>query len=322
MRALWCSVLGLAACSQVTPVGSFRLPVPTSSTSVVLMTVLAKTTDTTLVLYDTEHQQVFGEGRGNLSGWDATIPYQFTVPAGNPLQLTLAEGVLQDIGSRPYKTVAIQALDVGVTSLNRVTLTAGTDQRTFVSTGGNIFTETAEPQPMPSETPGPLFALSSVAGVGLTIPDGFDTPTNWTDAISAYIPPDPMEPIACAAPLVSAIRSLGPVSVTVPAGTFQAMHVTEVIDACNQPSMAQVLVFQIDRWYAAGVGPVQMSYIDSLSNTHVYKLQSSVLTTHDSSWWPLDQGNSWTYQVLDPTGMPAMAPDTVTVTNVNVVTQP
>jgi hypothetical protein len=321
MRAWWWLPGALLACSTSQPVGSYRLPFPTSPTSVELVTVLARTNGDQLILFNTATDSVFATGTGNLSAWDTTVPYDFTVPAGDPMQLITADGVLQDAATRPYKTMGIPALDPSATSVTRVTLTSGTDQRVIVSSGDNLFEETAETQPSLSETPGPLFALGSVAGVGLTLPPNFDIPTQWSDAMSTYVPPSPTQALPCGAPLVAAIRSTGPVSVTVPAGQFQAIHVTEIITTCQQPNPPNLLVYEIDRWYAPGVGPVQMTYEDSNALTHTYELVAWQVSSGGTNDWPLAVGNSWTYEVLDPTGTAVSAPVTVAVSNVDVVSQ-
>ena len=322
MRCWWIGLLSLVACSQTTSLGSYRLPVPLSANSVELMTVLVKTSDVQLVLYDTEHDVVYATGHGQLSTASAIMPYDFTIPEGAPFRLVVSDGVLQDGTPRPYTSEAIASLSSGAKSLARITLSDGTGQRVIVSSGGNLFTEVAEPQPLLGMTPGPLFALNSVAGDGLVLPPGFDSVQQWHDAISTYIPPNPKNALPCAAGLVAAIHSASPASVTVPAGTFDAAHVTEVIDTCRQPSPPDLRVYQVDRWFAAGVGPVRMSYLDSNSGTHDYRLVSFHMTGSDKGFWPLEAGNSWTYEVVDPTGAEVGTPVTVTVANVAIVTQP
>lgn len=302
--------------------GSFRLPVPTSTKTVALKTILAETVDADLNLYDTVALQTFAVGHGDLSAGLDVIPYDFSVPSWAPLQLDVSSGVMQDTTPRPYKVVPIPALDPGAQSLTRVTLTDGKDSIVVVSSGGNLFTETAQPQPALTDNPSPLFALSSVAGTGLQLPAGFAGLSNWTDAISTYIPPDPTLPIACAAPIVAAIKTIPSVSVTVPAGKFQTTQVREIIDACQQANAPVLLVFEIDRWYAPGVGPVQLSYQDSNSLTHLYELVSDKIVQNDGSDWPLGQGNSWTYQTINGAGAAVGAPVQVSVSTVTTVTQP
>jgi hypothetical protein len=302
--------------------GSFRLPVPTSRTAVVLKTVLAKTVDADLVLYDASANTQYAVGHGNLSADLAIIPYDFTVPSWAPLQLDIDSGIMQDTTARPYKVVPLPALEPGAQSLRRIAVTDGHSSLVVVSSGGTLFTETAEEQPALTGNPSPLFALSSIAGTGLQLPAGFDAMSNWSDAISTYIPPDPSLPVACAAPFLSTMRATPGVSVTVPAGKFQTIAVREIIETCQQVNAPALQVFEIDRWYAQGIGPVQISYQDSNAVTHLFELVSDTIVHGDNSYWPLGQGDSWSYQTFDGTGAAVGAPVQVSVSAVTTVTQP
>jgi len=316
---LGCCLLALAACAQSQSVGSFRLPVPTSSTSVALMTVLAQQQDSNLVLFDTVTNSRYGTGKAQLSNTDEVVPYLFTVPSDAPLDLQLGNDVLQDQAQRPYSTGPIPAMEQGANSVVRVTLSSDGDTRVVVSSGGYYFTESAEAQPALTDNPGPLFVLDSISGDGLWLPSGFSTTPTWKDAISTYIPANPSMPLSCPAPYVSVMKTSGPTTVKVPAGTFQAIKVAEIIEGCSQPSPPDLLVYEIDRWYATGVGPVRMEYMDSNAIEHNYQLVSDSLPSNDKSYWPLGENNSWTYAMLDEAGNTVHAPVTVSVSAVSTV---
>jgi len=265
--------------------------------------------------------QPYGTGHADNSFGDTAVPYLFTIPASAPLDLVVANDVMQDSTPRPYTTAPLPPMDPSATSLQRVVLSSGTDQRTIVSSGGTVFTEAAEMQPAVTETPGPLFVLSSVAGTGLQLPNGFEQGMNWQDAVTVYIPPTATAALPCAAPLVATMQSTANVPVTVPAGKFQTTQVKEIVQTCLRNPTPVLTVFEYDRYYAEGVGPVMMTYTDSTSGVHTYNLVSRQLAPGAAGSWPLAQGNSWTYEVLAPFGVPVGQPVTVTVTNVTTVTQ-
>ena len=154
------------------------------------------------------------------------------------------------------------------------------------------------------------------------MPQPSNSLSTWHDAITTYIPPAPTNALPCAAPLASTYRTLGPTSLQVPAGTFQAVHVAEIIDICQQPNTPELLVYEIDRWFTAGVGPVQLAYTDSNSAVHEYRLTAYRTGGRNTDLWPLEVGNSWTYEALDATGAAVGTPITVTVTTTTTVTQP
>jgi hypothetical protein len=322
MRIGWLALVGLTACSQAEYLGSFRLPMPASTTSVSLVTVLAKEDDGWLVLYDTAQKKELGRGRGDLSSLDPTMPFAFDVPAGAPLQLLAVDGVLQDVETRGYQTIPLTSLQSGARSVTRLTLTEGSDTLKLVSAGGALFAEAPASQPATTDTPGPLFALNSVAGVGLALPAKFETVANWHDAITNYVPPNAQMPIACAAPFVSASRTASTIAVDVPAGHFDTLPVVEVVDNCQQPNPPELLVYRVDRWFAAGVGPVWMKYTDSSSHVHEYRLTSSHVTGGSKEMWPLQAGNTWTYEVHDATGAVVNPAAVVTVSASDVIQAP
>lgn len=324
MRYGWLGLVGLvAACSQAESLGSYRLPMPgSSSSSVALVTVLAREDEGSLILFDTSTSQELGRGRGDLSLMDPTAPFVFSVPASEPLQLVAVDGVMQDVASRAYQRVPLAPLEVGASSVRRITLSSDSDRLELVATGGALFTETAAVQPANLETPSPLFALSSIAGAGLALPSHFETAPTWRDAISQLVPPDPKMPIACAAPFVSTSRTESVAGIDVPAGHFDAVRVVEVMDNCRQPNPPTLLVYRVDRWFARGVGPVRLMYTDSASRVHEYRLKEFHVAGGSLDVWPLDEGNSWTFEIVDGAGAPLAPAATATVSKSVVVSQP
>jgi hypothetical protein len=322
MRAWWCLGLLTTACISPSPLGAYRLPVQSGAASVELHTFLASIDGSDLVLFDVGAGKEFARGHGQLYSQDGASPYQFTAPSSYPLSLELSAGVLQDVASRPYKTLPISPMDLSATSVTRVSLTSGTELRTLVTSGGVYYSDLAEQQPAVTDLPGPLFVLGSVAGTGLIIPVDAATTTTWHDAMTTLAPSDPAKAAFCGAPLIATIRSTLGVSVQVPAGTFQAMQITETIDACQQPHPADVLVYEMDRWFVAGVGPVKMTYKGADAKVREYDLVSSQVSGDAAALWPLQANNRWTYQVHGPDGAAVGAPVDVTVSAVNAVPPP
>ncbi len=321
MRCWWVAFC-VIGCSTQVPLGVYRLPVQTSPNTVDIKTVLVRTDPRNMYVFDAATGTDIGKGVTDGSGMADSVPFTFSAPPDYPLSLTLSADVLQDNGTRPYATLPIVPLDPGGDHVVRVTLASGAEVRTVISSGGVLFTEAAEPQPELSTLPSPLFAMSSVAGTGLLLPTDAASGTLWRDGVSQLVPPDPKAALPCAAPFVASITSTPNVTIQVPDGQFQTLKVVEILDACVQPQRPALKVFQIDRWYAPGVGPVQMTYTGSDSKIRSYVLTSHTIQSAGSALWPLSEGNSWTYEVRGADGTIVSPSVDVAVRSVSSVSAP
>jgi hypothetical protein len=320
----WCLAAGVlfVGCSSTTTLGAYRVPVQTSDTDVTLKTVLVYTDGAEMVLYETKDAQEFARGRGQIYSETSVSPYRFKIPDRFPLALVVNEGVLEDSTAHPFRKMPLPPLEEGAESVTRVTLSSGSEQRTVVVSGGNIFSEVAETQPLETDLPGPIFALNSVAGTGLWFPAQAETLATWRDAVTSLAPPDPGRASFCVAPLVATMRARTNVDVEVPAGKFKALQVTELIDACQQDQLAEVHVLEIDRWYVAGLGPVKMAYLAGDGLTREYALISSQVTGASNSPWPLEANNRWTYEVRGTDTKVVGGPIDIVVSEVKTVALP
>lgn len=295
------------ACTVPTPLGLYRLPMEGPG-GVELRTLLVRVEGNTLVLYDAQANQELGRASSQATWADDTVPFAFEEPKGDPLTLYVRDGVLEDAQPRPWSVIPVPPLVRDVDRVHRVTLASNGVERTFVAVGGRIFAEQAEPQPALSARLTPLEVLNSVAGVGLALPPPGTRDSEWRDAMSYAVPPLPGAALPCGRPIVSLSRHGGMSVTTVPAGTFETLVIDEIIDTCRQPQMPELLIFEYQRTFAPGLGPVRLSYTGSDGKKRRYLLTSTNVVAGGNALWPLAMGNSWTYEVHDENGQIVGAP--------------
>lgn len=315
--ALLLSLSLLSACSPSRPVGIYRLPVPKSEGGVELRTFIVAAEPRTLLLYDGRDGSEYGRGLA-AGSWGATVQtHRFDVPASSPLLLIHRDGVLEDLAERPYRQLPARALSEDIDSLYRVKLSSGGESLYLNSVEGQIFADLAEAQLEDESIPNLLQVLNSVAGQGLLL-TVFEESGEWKDAMSSAVLYDAELPLPCGASLLSVYRAR-PERVSVPAGEFDAIRITEIIDACHKEDPAKVHVFRVERWFAPGVGPVQLELEGELGGSRRFQLRESKLAagasgasesedgadaTGATKLWPLDQGNTWVFEVSDQHGDP------------------
>lgn len=303
MRLGWGALAGLlgVACAPPVPIGVYRLPVQTGDAKVELRTMLVRTEDPDLVLFDAGAGREFGRGQAQYA-WDGT-PEPFVLrQKPYVMSIYVRDGVIEDAVARPWATAPAQPVLEGVDSLVRVTLVSGSARLVLGVAGVAVFGDGARAQPAPDAVAGPLEILDSVAGVGLTLPADAPQSASWRDALSAAVPPDATRPVACASPLVSVYRTFPGEAVEVPAGKYVALRVVEIIDSCLQRSPADLQLFEVDRWYAPGVGPVKMRYQARDGKWREYALVHAEVAAGADGLWPFAAGNAWTYEVRGPDG--------------------
>ncbi len=322
MRSLGVLVGLLAAgCAAPVPIGVYRMPVQTGTRSVELDTLLVRQEDADLVLLDVRTGQELARGAAQYD-WNGTPePYVMTEGAF-PLMFYLRDGVIEDAGSRPYATMPDPPLAPKATSVRRVTLESQGSRLVLNAVNGYVFADVAHAQPSLTQTANTLAVLDSVSGGGLWLPPDPAKATSWHDAFSTAVPPDATKPLACANPLVSTYRVLGEESVDVPAGHFQALHLMEVVDSCLRRAPTDVKVYEVDRWLVPGTGPVKLTYQASDGRVREYRLVSAHVTGGGSAPWPLDAGDSWTFEIDGPDGAVVDPAAVVKVESVNEVTFP
>lgn len=322
MRYLMVVVL-LVACSPSTPAGIYRIPVQISADEVELRTFIVATEPRTLVLYDGRDGSLFGRGLAS-PGWSMQVqPHEFDVPNKHPLLLVVRDGLLEDVGERPYRRLPIKPLDSESDTVTRIELESGDVKRTLFRAGDHLFTDVVEQQVRSDAVPNPLSVLNSVAGQGLVIPpfeDG-DVESEWRDAVSSVIPNDPEKAMPCGASLMSVYRRHKRESISVPAGEFDAIRVTETIDACRSEDPAEVTVFRVERWFVPGLGPVRLTLDADSGGTRDYQLLKFDVSSNDGAIWPLSKGNRWVFEVTDGGGN-AKGPMEVRVRDVRHITAP
>ncbi len=301
MRKLGALVALIVGCAAPVPVGVYRMPIQTGQKSVTLKTFLVRQEDADLVLYDASDGREFAHGATRFDWSGSPLPYQMSSGA-YPFSFYLRDGVIEEAGTPPFATIPDPPLAPKGTSVTRVTLVSGSDSVVLDSVNGYLFADAAHRQPALSETAGPLAILDSFSGGGLFLPADPTRASTWHDALSTAVPPDATKPLECASPLVSSYRVVGLEAVDVPAGHFQALHLNEVIDSCLRLSPTDVKVYLVDRWLASGVGPVQLSYQASDGRVREYRLVRADVRPGSTALWPLDAGDSWTFEVRDPSG--------------------
>jgi len=324
MRIAGLLTLGLIACSGGGPVGSIRMPVQVAEDKVELRTFLVRTEYDELILFDVANERDFSRG-GRTSAWmenpDAE-PFQLSEPKPFPMRLFVRQGVIEDGATRAYSNIPIPLMETAGETATRVTLVSEGQRRTLTVVAGNIFADEAEAQPAHTDLPGPLFAMGSIAGVGVFLPKDAATQGTWRDAMSTLVPPDPTKALACAAPILSNARTKTGQEMEVAAGKFNTINVQETFDSCRPEKAAELMIFEVARWYAAGVGPVRMNYKASDGRRRDYRLVSYQVQPGSEELWPLAEGNRWAYEVRGPDGLIAGSPIDVVVESVKTVRAP
>lgn len=288
----------LAACSPSSPAGVYRIPVQVGEDAVELRTFIVANEPRTLVLYDGRDGSLFGRGLAS-PGWGMQVqPHEFDVPRDRPLLLVVRDGLIEDVGERPYRRLPMKPLDPEGNTLSRIRLVSGNESRTFFSVADQLYAEKAEAQPEGAAPPNPLIVLNSVAGQGLSfLPQGAGP--EWRDAMSTAVPFDPTQALPCGAPLVSVYRRSDPERVQVPAGEFEAIRITEIVDACQTDAPMEVKVFRVERWFVPGLGPVKLSFESAEGGRSEFRLLESNVSSNPSMLWPLEAGNRWLFEVED-----------------------
>jgi len=318
--ALVSALVAGQGCGRSQPLGVYRLPVPTGPGAVALRTVLAQVSGSELVLSSGIDGTPFARGSADI-GWDGEprTPFSLSGPGASRLRVSLRDGVMQDVDPRPYAVAPQPPVDDTADSVTRWRLVSGAVERTLVQAGAELFAESPEAQPASGSTPVPLEVLGSVAGAGMDLPAQVGAGFVWKDALSTAVPPSPSLALPCAAPLVAALRSTPGETVQVAAGTFTAVRVVEVVDACPGAAPVALRVFRIDRWFAPGVGPVRIFLTPSDGQIRDYGLVSSVLQGGGGGLWPMAPGNVWTFEARGPDRKTIGAPMEVRVESATTV---
>lgn len=314
-------VFGLAACAVPQPVGVYRLPIQTGPRSVELKTVVARLEEPSLVLLDVATGAEFGRGVVKRR-WNGTAEPIVVRDQPFPVSLFLRDGVFQDALPRPWNTAPAPPIDLALDRVDRFELTHGASRLVLDRAGAELFGEVPQPQAAPDAVADVLDVLGSPAGAGLVLPTGDSAPATWRDAYSAAVPPDATREVPCAASIVSTYRNEGAERVSVPAGEFDTTRVSETIDSCLHAAPEQVRVYAIVRWFALGVGPVKVRYQASDARWRTYELVARDVPIGAASPWPLEQGATWTYRVIDPDGVVVSDAEVVRVDKAETVAFP
>lgn len=291
----------LAGCGASVPLGVYRLPMQTGDESLQLRTLLVRLEGQELVLRDAFQDKEIGRASAGVSWMGEPRPHQFGKIQGFPVTLYVRDSVLEDVESRPWQTQASAPLVPNEVSVSIATLTSSSVEMRLLRAGDLVFANEPVVSPEPDAIPEPLTVLGSVAGAGLVVREDAAKGAEWKDSISAFVPFDPSKTLACGAPIRSLYRSAPGAKVWVPAGEFDAVHVTEIVDACPG-STEEPTVWTIERWFAQGTGPVRMLATLSDGLTREYLLVGTNADGSAGSIWPLEKGLWWDWQVLDPDG--------------------
>jgi hypothetical protein len=296
-------LLGLvvAGCAVPSPVGVYRMPLQTGPREVRLGTVVAHMESTVLVLWDASTGEEIGRAPTRRR-WDGR-PEPFELrDEPFPVSVYLRDGVLEDAIERPWPTVPMQPLVAGAAVLEHVTLASEGETALVWLVEGNLFAEQASEQPASDAFAPSLSVLTGFTGSGINLPKDPLTASTWRDAVSTAIPPDAAHEVSCAAPLVGTYRATGPERVSTPAGTFDAVRIVEYLDSCLQGDPASVRVQVLERWFAAGVGPVRMRYQGADGLWHDYLLTETNAAQSGGALWPLETGLHWRFNLHDASG--------------------
>ena len=301
-RLIWGAVmLAVAGCSPPTPLGVYRLPIQTGPESLELRTLLVRQEGDTLVLRDALDDQELARATAATSWLGEPMPYEFGSLNGFPFTLYLRDGVLEDVVARPWATQPMPPIVEGRTSITLARLTSAAGEMSLFKAGELLFSAKEVDPPASDAVPDPLVVLGSVSGAGLVLrPDASDG-AEWRDAVSAQVPHAPEMKLACGRTLRSLYRSAPGARVSVPAGSFDAVHVTEIVDVCPG-SLEEPTVWKVERWYVPGVGPVRLLATLSDGRAREYRLVETNASGKGQSLWPLEPGTWWQWTVIAPDG--------------------
>lgn len=291
----------IGGCGPSVPLGVYRLPMQTGEESLQLRTLLVRLEGQELVLRDAFIDKELGRASAGISWMGEPRPHQFGKIGGFPFTLYVRDSVLEDIEPRPWQTQASAPLVAHQDTVSMITLASSSGKMKLLRAGDLVFANEAVESPPADATPEPLTILGSVAGAGLVLRDNATSASEWKDAVSVFVPYERTKTLTCGAPIRSLYRSVPDVKVWVPAGEFDAVHVTEIVDACPDATI-EPTVWTVERWFAPGVGPVQMLATLSDGRTREYLLMETNVDAGGASVWPLEQGHWWDYQVLDSDG--------------------
>lgn len=312
----------VSACSVREAVGVYRLPIQTGDQEVSLKTMLARMEDGALVLFDAEAGREWARADARYA-WDGSAEPFNLRQRPYPVVLHLRDGVLEDVDARPWATVPVRPLVPGGTRAARVTLRSGTESLVVWDAGGTLYTTGGAPQPADDDVARPLALLGSFATSGLLLPADLASASTWRDAMTTLVPPDASKPVVCGGPIVSTYRVVSASEkVVVPAGAFTAVRVSEVPDSCLMRSLRDVRVERVERWFAPGVGPVQLRYVARDGLPRIARLASMSPAPAGESLWPLEPGRRWVYEVAGPDGAVVDAAAEVVVERRDVVDFP
>lgn len=291
-------------CSTPIELGVFRMPVQTGERSLALRTMLARLEGEELVLRDAVADAEFGRALARGSWMGELQPYRFGKQNGYPLTLFVRDGVMEDVEQRPYETQPVPPL-VTEARLSVITLLAtGGEKATLLRAGGMTFADGPLASPASDRTPSVLQALGSISGGGIVLRDDAVEGAEWKDAVSTLVPLARTRPMMCGAPFRSLYRSLPNARADVPAGSFDAVHTTEIIDACPD-SPEEPGVWSVERWFAPGTGPVQIFLTLDDGKTREYRLVATNASGDPAALWPLQEGFFWEFEVTDGDGAQA-----------------
>lgn len=318
--ALWGVVLAgwAGGCAQPMPLGVYRVPLAAGG-GVELRTLLAQHDGPVLFLHDSHSGELLGQGVATFRWSGEPEPIEFEGESLAGLTLYVRDGVFEESGERPYRKTPLPAVAPDTSSVRRVTLVAGADTAELVEVEGTLFAETARAQPDPAVPPPVLSALLSVAGAGFTLPRDAKARVQWRDAMAELVPPDPTAAIPCGAPFTSLYRPRAVEPVDVPAGRLEAVPIFEVVDVCKAPNPPELKVYDVMRRYAPGIGPVSVVVITSDAKTWKFRLVSHTVPPSGDALWPLVEGASWTYEIVDAADVSVAPPVTVSVGSIVVV---
>lgn len=303
-----------SGCGPSVPLGVYRLPMQTGDDSLQLRTLLVRLEGQDLVLRDVFKDKEIGRTSAGVSWMGEPRPHQFGKVDGYPFTLYLRDSVLEDIEARPWQTQPSAPLVPSAETVTIATLSSVSSEMKLLRVGDLVFANEPVLSPKPDAIPEPLTILGSIAGAGLILREDAVNGAEWKDAVSAFVPYDPSKTMTCGVPIRSLYRSAPGAKVWVPAGEFDAVHVTEIVDVCPD-STVEPTVWTIERWFAPGIGPVRVLATLSDGHTREYLLVDTSADGSATSIWPLDQGLWWDWQVLDSDGNIVQAAVRVEVTS-------
>ena len=207
------------------------------------------------------------------SGMGGCTNAYFPVSSGNSWSYSSSGGVL---GPYTYTRTVTDASDAGFTTSNLSSLGTGTTANTkWKCKDGRLAALEAGSNSLNVSTSNVKITSTSITADGYNIPNTFDTGTTWSEKVTVN---DTVQ--SSGRSLDSRIDSkvdcsaAGSESVSVPAGTFDAVKVTctetvavsELVHATPVPAGVPSTL-DITNWYAKGVGLVKSVRVSSAGGT-------------------------------------------------------